>query len=85
VAAVTKLFSSACSDAGHEDDQAFEELAGDGERPDARLHAGEREFGDLRAVRPHRDFVDVFLHRLAVAARCPCASGHDDVVHDSTS
>ena len=48
-------------DAGHEDDQPLEELAGGGEQPDPPLHAGHRNEVCRGAVGPGRRLVDVAL------------------------
>ena len=48
-------------DAGHEDDQPLEELAGRGEQPDAPLHARHRNEDRRRAVGPEGRLVDVAL------------------------
>ncbi len=50
-------------DAGHEDDEALEELAGGGERPDSPLHGGERRPQQGRTVRPYGGVVDIGLDR----------------------
>jgi hypothetical protein len=50
--------------AAHEDDKAFKELAGGGERPDKPLHPRHRGGLHRGAIRPCRQFVDVFLYRL---------------------
>jgi hypothetical protein len=47
-------------DARHEDDEAFEELPGNGERPDQPFRSS-AESGE--SFRPNRQFVDVFLDR----------------------
>ena len=47
--------------AGHEDDEAFEELAGGGEAPDAPLHGGHGSRRQRGAVGPGRALVDIVL------------------------
>ena len=56
-------------DAGHEDDETFEELAGGGERPDQPLHAGHRRRPEVGSIGPHWQFVDVLLNRLCADLR----------------
>jgi hypothetical protein len=50
-------------DAGHEDDEALEELARGGERPDPPLHGGHRRPRHRRAVRPDGGLVNISLDR----------------------
>ncbi|MBV8614872.1 MAG: hypothetical protein JOY66_14070 [Acetobacteraceae bacterium] len=49
-------------DAGHEHDEALEELPGRREGPDAPLHPGHWHAGQRGAVRPDRPLVDIVLH-----------------------
>ena len=50
-------------DAGHEDDEAFEEFAGGGQRPDQPLHPGHRRRRKMGPIGPHRQLVDMVLNR----------------------
>jgi len=52
------------SDAGHEKNEAGEEFARCSQRPDPPLHPGHRRRTEQSSVDPHRQFVDVVLHRL---------------------
>jgi hypothetical protein len=54
--------------AGHEHDDAFEELAGGGQAPDQPLHVGDRGKMHRRGVGPDRRLVDVVLR--GFAGRC---------------
>ena len=66
-------------DAAHEDDEALEELAEGGERPNAPLHARHGRGFERSAVRPYGQFVDIFLNRLG--ARLSLRFGCDGVGH----
>jgi len=51
-------------DARHEHDEALEEFARGGERPDEPLHARHRGRWKLGSIRPYGSFVNVLLNRL---------------------
>ena len=55
-------------DAGHEDDEAFEEFARGGKPPDQPLHPGHRRRLEVGAVGPNGQFVDMVLNRSCAAA-----------------
>jgi hypothetical protein len=69
-------------DAGHEDDETFEELAGGGERPNQPLHACHRRGPEVGSIGPHWQFVDVLLNRLCADLR-PRFRRHS-VIHPET-
>ena len=56
-------------DAGHEDDQALEELARNRQPPNPFLHAGHRRRRRDGAVPPQRRFVDIALHGIGAWPR----------------